>query len=162
MESISDPELSDTGEYLAFEELVARFFEVEPRTAVHVEFGALSHPGLVRENNEDHYLVVHRRRVRDVLLSNLPVERLNQAEQEAYSRVVADGLGGHAFGELASFLALRAAWDLGSNEIKWTVKMNRREADELKQKAAVLSACWTGPCDPRPRRSRSSPAWGRR
>ena len=45
MESISDPELSDTGEYLAFEELVARFFEVEPRTAVHVEFGALSHPG---------------------------------------------------------------------------------------------------------------------
>ena len=138
MESISDPELSDTGEYLAFEELVARFFEVEPRTAVHVEFGALSHPGLVRENNEDHYLVVHRRRVRDVLLSNLPVERLNQAEQEAYSLLVADGIGGHAFGELASFLALRAAWDLGSNEIKWTVKMNQREADELKEKAAVL------------------------
>ena len=78
MESNSDPALSDAGEYLAFEELVARFFEVEPRTAVHVEFGGLSHPGLVRENNEDHYLVVHRRRVRDVMLSNLPVERLNQ------------------------------------------------------------------------------------
>jgi len=138
MESISDPELSDTGEFLAFEELVARFFEVEPRTAVHVEFGALSHPGLVRENNEDHYLVVHRRRVRDVLLSNLPVGRLNQAEQEAYSLLVADGIGGHAFGELASFLALWTAWDLGGEEIKWAVKMNPREADELKQKAAVL------------------------
>ena len=138
MESISDPELSDTGEYLAFEELVARFFEVEPRTAVHVEFGALSHPGLVRENNEDHYLVVHRRRVRDVLLSNLPVGRLNQAEQEAYSLLVADGIGGHAFGELASFLALWTAWDLGGEEIKWAVKMNPREAAELKQKAAVL------------------------
>ena len=138
MESISDPEFSDTGEYLAFEELVARFFEVEPRPAVHVEFGALSHPGLVRENNEDHYLVVHRRRVRDVLLSNLPVERLNQAEQEAYSLLVADGIGGHAFGELASFLALWTAWDLGGEEIKWAVKMNPREADELKQKAAVL------------------------
>jgi protein phosphatase len=138
MESLPDPDLSDTGEYVAFEELVARFFEDEPRTAVHVEFGALSHPGLVRDNNEDHYFVVRRRRVRDVLLSNLPVELLNQAEQEAYALVVADGLGGHAFGELASFLALRAAWDLGSNEIKWTVKVNRRESDELKQKVAVL------------------------
>jgi protein phosphatase len=76
--------------------------------------------------------------VRDVLLSNLPVERLNQAEQEAYSLLVADGLGGHAFGELASYLALRTAWDLGGNEIKWAVKMNRRESDELKLKAAVL------------------------
>src|SRR5215472_16278122 len=113
MESISDPESSDTGEYLAFEELVARFFEVEPRTAVHVEFGALSHPGLVRDNNEDHYIIVRRRRVRDVLRSNLPIELLDQAEQEAYSLVVADGMGGHAFGELASFLALRTAWDLG-------------------------------------------------
>jgi protein phosphatase len=138
MESISDPGSSDTGEYLAFEELVARFFEVEPRTAVRVEFGALSHPGLIRENNEDHYLVVHRRRVRDVLLSNLPVERLNQAEQEAYSLLVADGIGGHVFGELASFLALWTAWDLGGEEIKWAIKMNAREADELKQKAAVL------------------------
>ena len=138
MESIPDRELSDTGEYVAFEESVARFFEEEPRTAVRVEFGALSHPGLVRENNEDHYLVVHRRRVRDVLLSNLPVERLNQAEQEAYSLLVADGIGGHAFGELASFLALWTAWDLGGEEIKWAVKMNPREADELKQKAAVF------------------------
>src|SRR6516162_998038 len=116
MESISDPELSDTGEYLAFEELVARFFEVEPRTAVHVEFGALSHPGLVREDNEDHYLVVRRRRQRDVLLSNLPIEEFNQVEQEAYSMAVADGIGGHAFGELASFLALSTAWDLGGQE----------------------------------------------
>ena len=125
MASLPDPELPDTGEYVAFEELVARFFEDEPRTAVHVEFGALSHRGLIRDDNEDHYLVVRRRRARDVLLSNLPVERFNQSEQEAYTLSVADGMGGHAFGELASFLALRVAWDLGSNEIKWIVKMNR-------------------------------------
>jgi protein phosphatase len=138
MEPIPDPELSDTGEYDAFDALVARFFEDEPRRAVQVEFGALSHPGLVRDNNEDHYFVVRRRRVRDVLLSNVPIELLNQTEQEAYALVVADGMGGHAFGELASFLALRSAWDLGGNEIKWAVKMNRRESDELKQKAAVI------------------------
>jgi protein phosphatase len=138
MESIPDPELPNTEEGVAFEELVARFFEHEPRAVVQVEFGALSHRGLVRDKNEDHYAVVRRRRVRDVLLSNLPVERLNQTEQEAYALVVADGLGGHPFGELASLVALCSAWDLGSNEIKWAVKMNRRESDELKQKAAVL------------------------
>jgi PPM family protein phosphatase len=138
MESIPDRKLADTGESVAFEELVARFFEDEPRTAVRVEFGALSHRGLVRDNNEDHYLVVRRRRERDVLLSNLPVEQLNRFEQAAYTLGVADGLGGHAFGELASSLALRTAWDLGGSEINWPIKMNRRESDELKLKAAVI------------------------
>ena len=138
MESNPDRELPDTGEYVAFEELVARFFEDEPRTVVRVEFGALSHRGLVRDDNEDHYLVVRRRRERDVLLSNLPVEQLNRSEQQAYALAVADGLGGHAFGELASFLALREAWDLGGSEINWPIKMNRRESEELELKAAVI------------------------
>jgi protein phosphatase len=140
MESISERDVPDSADTVEFGELVARFYEDEPRTAVRVEFGALSHRGLVREDNEDHYIVVRRRRERDVLLSNLPVERLREREQEAYSLVVADGLGGHAFGEVASYVALRAAWDLGSYEIKWAVKMNRRESDELKLKAAVLFA----------------------
>ena len=34
METIPDPELPDTGEYVAFEELVARFFEDEPRLSL--------------------------------------------------------------------------------------------------------------------------------
>jgi protein phosphatase len=138
MESIPDRELPDTGEFATFEELVAQFYEAEPRTAVGVEFGALSHRGLVRDENEDHYLVVRRCRRREVLLSNLALGQPCQDEQEAYTLAVADGLGGLAFGELASYLALRTAWDLGGNEIKWAVKMNRRESDELKLKAAVL------------------------
>jgi protein phosphatase len=138
MESIPDRETADTAEFATFEELVARFFEEEPRTAVGVEFGALSHRGLVRDENEDHYIVVRRCRRRDVLLSNMPVGQPSQDEQEAYSLAVADGLGGLAFGELASYLALWAAWDFGGNEIKWVVKINRRESDELKLKAAVL------------------------
>jgi protein phosphatase len=138
MECIPDRESPDTAEFATFEGLVAQFFEDEPRTAVGVEFGALSHRGLVRDENEDHYIVVRRCRRRDVLLSNLALERPNQEEQEAYTLAVADGLGGLAFGELASYLALRTAWDLGGNEIKWAVKINRRESDELRLKAAVL------------------------
>jgi protein phosphatase len=130
--------LPANGDDAAFEEVVARFYEDYPRTTVHAEFGALSHRGLVREENQDHYIVLRRRRWRDVLLSNLPIEQFDHAEQEAYSLAVADGMGGSAFGRLASFLALRVAWDLGSSEMKWAVKMNRRESDELKLKAAVF------------------------
>jgi serine/threonine protein phosphatase PrpC len=138
MESIRSRERARNAECAGFEELMARFYENAPSTTLRVEFGAPSQQGLVRGRNEDGYYVVRRRRERDILLSNVPVERLVQCEQEAFTMVVADGLGGHAFGDLASYLALRVNWDLGKDEIKWAVKMNRREADELKLKAGVL------------------------
>jgi protein phosphatase len=138
MESLSDPELSQNGEDATFEWLVAQFYENQPSAGVSVEFGALSDRGLVRSDNQDHYIIVRRRRERDVLLSNVPVERLNRNQQESYSLAVADGLGGRAFGDMASIVALCAAWDLGSSEIKWPVKMNRSESGELKLKATVL------------------------
>jgi hypothetical protein len=111
------PELPDTAEYLALDELFAQFFETEPRCVVRAEFGARSHPGKVREHNEDSYLVVRRRRERDVLLSSIPVELLPQVEQVAYSLCIADGMGGEAFGELASLLALRTGWEMGAGEV---------------------------------------------
>jgi protein phosphatase len=138
MGSPSDQEPNDTADYIRFDELIGRFYEAEPRTRVVAEFGAKSHAGKVRAANEDSYVVVRRRRERDVLLSSIPVELLPRAEQAAYSLAVADGLGGHAFGELASFLAIRTGWELGEGEVKWAVKINQREATELKEKAAVL------------------------
>ncbi len=128
----------DTADYLTFDEMAAQFYEREPRTIIEADFGGRTHPGKVRERNEDQYLVVRRRRMRDVVLSSLPAELLHQPEQTAYTLCVADGLGGHAFGEMASFLALQAGWDLGAGEVKWTVKMNDREADEMKKKSDVF------------------------
>lgn len=128
----------ETDEYLAFDELVCRFYELEPRQPVATEFAAVTDVGKVRETNEDNYLVVRRRRERDVVLSSLPVELLPQPEQVAYTLAVADGMGGHAFGDLASYLALRTGWDLGEGEVKWAVKMNEHEAQELSNKAHVF------------------------
>jgi protein phosphatase len=136
--SSSGPELPETVEYLSLDALLGRFFEVEPRSLVLAEFGARSHRGKVREVNEDNYMVVRRRRERDVLLSSIPVELLPQSEQVAYTMAVADGVGGQAFGELASFLALRTGWEMGAGEVKWPVKINERESAEFKEKAAVL------------------------
>jgi protein phosphatase len=132
------PESAETAAYRPFEELVARFYEQEPRLAVRAEFGAVSHPGNRRDVNEDQYLVVRRSRRRDVLLSSIAPELLNDPEQAAYVMVVADGMGGHSFGDMASFLALRSGWDLGANEIKWPMKINDRESTEIKEKALVF------------------------
>jgi hypothetical protein len=41
-------------------------------SAVQVDLAALSHPGKVRPNNEDHFLVVHLHRALQTLLTNLP------------------------------------------------------------------------------------------
>src|SRR5438552_19086525 len=65
-------------------------------------FGALSHQGNLRSNNEDHYIVVQRRRSRSVLLTNLPGKIIDFAEDQVHLLAVADGMGGAAFGELRS------------------------------------------------------------
>src|SRR5262249_55975641 len=122
----ADQDEVDTSEYLTFDEMAARLYETEAGTAVRAEVGGRTHP---RQVNQDQCLVVRRRRVRDVLLTTLPVELLDQPEQVAYTLSVADGLGGHAFGEIASFLALRTGWELGGGEVKWSLKMNDREAN---------------------------------
>jgi PPM family protein phosphatase len=138
MFSGSSPGLSDTAEYLAFDEVAARFYELDPRLPVRVEFAARTHPGKVRPNNEDNYLVVRRVRRREVLLCSVGAELLPPSEQCAYTMGVADGMGGQRFGEIASLLALRSGWELGGGEVKWTVKVNEHEAEELKQKARVF------------------------
>lgn len=129
---------TETAEYVRFDDLVARFFEREPRLPVRAEFAARTDVGRVRKNNEDHYLVVRRYRGREVLETSVPVESLPNSEDEAYTMAVADGMGGRDFGELAAFLALKTGWALGRAEVKWTVRVNNAETEELRQKAEVL------------------------
>jgi len=119
------------------ESLLSKHFAPSPKP-VNVDFGGLSHPGKVRENNEDHFMVVRRRRSRTLMMSNLPEGYLPEfSDDDAYVMLVADGLGGEAFGEMASMLALRTAWDLGFSEIKWTLRVSEKEVAELEEKAEV-------------------------
>lgn len=123
----------DTVEFTTSEELVSKFFAPEPEP-VRVEFGSLSHPGKVRERNEDHFAVVQRHRTRRVLMTNLPEGLLPPSEQNAYALIVADGMGGEVFGQFASMMALRAGWELAGTEIKWPLHINEDEVAELMQK----------------------------
>src|SRR5262245_58851545 len=116
--------------------LAAKYFGAPP-TPMRLEFGARSHPGRVRTNNEVHYNVVRRRRTRDVLLTNLPEGYLPQIDDDSFALAVADGIGGAAFGELASMFALRAGWDLTSRAYKWHFRLSDREMAELMEMVQV-------------------------
>lgn len=135
---MSSRELTDPDEFLSFGRLVDQHYEPEPRQAVRAEFAARTDVGKVREVNEDQYAVVRRRRERDLICSSVPGELLIDQQQHAYTAVVADGIGGRRFGELASLMAVMVAWELGGDEIKWTLKTNPREVEDLKQKANVF------------------------
>jgi protein phosphatase len=116
----------DTIDYVPDRQRPSRFFGPTPQP-VRVEFGAVTHPGKVRPNNEDHYAVVRRHRTRTVLMTNMPAGTLPPTEEEAYVMVVADGIGGAAFGEVASMVALQTGWDLAERETSWILNVGDDE-----------------------------------
>jgi protein phosphatase len=101
-------------------------------TAVHADFGAVSHTGKVRPRNEDHFLVFRVRRDQEALLTNIPTDQLPEHTGEVgYSMIVADGMGGMAAGEVASRLAITTALKLVHKSPKWGFKIDQKEAREL-------------------------------
>jgi protein phosphatase len=101
--------------------------------AVRAEFGALSHVGLRRTVNQDHFAVVRRTRGREILLTNVDTRGLRLASDEAHVLIVADGIGGCGFGELASEMILRIGWDLAGNAPSWTMKFEPRIWSRLRE-----------------------------
>jgi PPM family protein phosphatase len=78
-----------------------------------VDVGGLSHLGLVRSNNEDHFLVARIDRTLRTIVTNLPPGSVpSESVDSVYGMLVADGLGGHAAGEVASRTAIATLIDL--------------------------------------------------
>jgi PPM family protein phosphatase len=103
-----------------------------PSTMLRVEFGAVTHRGKVRPRNEDHFLVSQLSRKQKVLLTNVPDDQFPEfVGDDAYSMIVADGMGGMAAGEVASRMAITTGLHLFHKSPKWGFKINKREAREL-------------------------------
>lgn len=128
---------ADTAEFPVVEDFLEKHFGPSP-PPVRVQFGALSHVGRVRQNNEDHFMIIERQRTRRVLLSNLPAGYLPKADDTGYVMAVADGLGGAKFGELASMLALRSAWEQAPQAIKWSWIITDKEIEDLRDRVNVV------------------------
>jgi protein phosphatase len=101
-------------------------------TSIRADYGAVSHAGLVRSKNEDHFLVSQVVREHRVLLSNVPDDHIPvPMGDEGYVMIVADGMGGMAAGEVASRQAIATGLKLIQNSAKWGFKINKKEAREL-------------------------------
>jgi serine/threonine protein phosphatase PrpC len=117
---------------------------------IDVDLFALSHQGHVREQNEDHYLVIRTGRYLETVFSNVSENRAGyRFEEAAYGMIVADGVGGERSGEVASReaiinlleLALRTPdWQFGwgpkeRNTVMWRMqdRLHRVDAALLQQ-----------------------------
>jgi len=95
---------------------------------VEVDIAAATHRGLVRANNEDHYLALRFGRSLETVSTNIAEESLDPSfEQTGYGLVVADGMGGMAAGDVASRTALSKLVELVVNTPDWFMRLDQRE-----------------------------------
>ena len=100
-------------------------------TCLEVDLGAISHQGLVRESNQDSYLVMKFGRSLENLMTNLDDGLIEQTSSMiGYGMLVADGLGGMAGGDVASRLALSTMIELILDTSDWTLAL-RRQTDVM-------------------------------
>jgi serine/threonine protein phosphatase PrpC len=102
---------------------------------VAVDLGAASHPGLVRPNNEDSYLVARAERSLQTLLTNLPAGDVpGRASEQSFGLAVADGMGGQSAGEVASRVALRAVIEHVIATADWIMRDAAANSDRIEQR----------------------------
>jgi PPM family protein phosphatase len=107
-----------------------------PSATVRVTIGARSHHGVVRESNEDHYLVLRLGRDQETLATSLSANDVPPLFKEnAYTMLVADGLGADGSGAVASRVALSTLAHLALDCGEWNVRIDRDTATRIFDRA---------------------------
>jgi PPM family protein phosphatase len=102
---------------------------------VNVETAALSDRGRVRPNNEDHFLVARFDRTMRTLLSNVSQDAVpEKCTESAYGMLVADGMGGHSGGEVASEMAIVTIVDMVLRTPDWIMRLDEERIREVQKR----------------------------
>lgn len=102
-----------------------------------VDYGAATHQGRVRTNNEDRYSFCRFGRSLHTLLTNLPDQRLpRRLDEVGYAMLVADGMGGAAAGEFAAGLAVLTLVNLALETPDWILSSQETEVERVLERMA--------------------------
>jgi serine/threonine protein phosphatase PrpC len=105
---------------------------------VRIDVSALSDKGSVREVNEDHFFVARCGRHIATLLTNIPSSDVpTHFEETGYLMIVADGMGGHAGGEVASRMAIATLINIVLHVPDWILRLDEEHAQKIMERAAV-------------------------
>ena len=87
--------------------------------------------GRVRANNEDQFLIAELAKTLHVEQSSMPEPDQQTGHLHGHLFLVADGMGGHAGGEVASRIAARTIEECLLNSLKWFLRSRGDESHEV-------------------------------
>jgi protein phosphatase len=100
--------------------------------AVRVDASGLSDVGKVRKDNQDHFYMGRLGRFSQTIATSLPAGELpDRLEDAGHVAVVADGMGGHAGGEVASRTAIIVFFHLLFDTPDWILKVDDQSAQRI-------------------------------
>jgi serine/threonine protein phosphatase PrpC len=95
-----------------------------PSSALLLSAFGLTDRGRVRTNNEDQFVISEVGRVLQVQQSSIPQPESLRGTAQGYLLAVADGIGGHRGGDVASTMAVVGMENLLVNSIGWLCQMH--------------------------------------
>jgi len=104
------------------------------------DFAGASHIGLKRKQNQDHFIVAELKRLLNVVATDIPLENCDAlyGSEPGHLLVVADGMGGHDEGEIASRTAVKLCVRYVLDMMHWFLKLSANNEDDFVDE---LSAC---------------------
>jgi protein phosphatase len=87
--------------------------------------------GLVRETNEDQFLIAVLTKALGIQQSSLPQATAKYADDQGHFFLVADGVGGSPAGEEASALAVKSIEEFLVNTLKWFFQLKGPETENV-------------------------------